>query len=341
MKKILLVFALLLLAGCLCPYLLGGSKDVLELVPKSANVVLIVRPSAILNDSDLSSLYNYGGTAYNKQRIETTTGIDPTKIDRIVLFTEVNSLKSTDNSYGAFIARGTMDKNTVLDKMRVDNYVTQLSYGGQDLYEISSKQSPGDVSYFSFLDSSTLVGGTKEAVEDSIDTNAGKMDSVKTRQNLSQIYDALDKNSLIILLMDIPQQMKREISQSLSSQPNFQALSQIDCIGLSAVKNSKNINIKMLVTADDASSATDVSDAFDKGLSTLKGVAPAGSTIETIANKLSVDAKGVTVTVNLQTTSNELNSLIGELSSLGGANSQGGTGAGDNGSSIQGIILPG
>jgi len=341
MKKIILVFALLLLAGCVCPYLPGGSKDELELVPSSANVVIIVRPSAILNDSDLSQLYSSNGGTASIQNIQTSTGIDPTKIDRFVLFTQINSLQSTGNSYGGFIARGTIDQNSVLDKMRVDNDVTQLSYGGQTIYEMSSKQSPENITYFSFLDSSTLVGGTKQVVEDSIDTNAGKMDNVLTRQNLSQTYNTFDKNSLVIILMDVPPQLKSDISQSLSSQPDYASLSQIDCLGLSAVKNSGTININTLITADDAASATGVSDALDKGLSTFKGVVPSGSTMQAVANKMDVVSKGATVTVSFSTTANELNSLMNEFSSMSGAGGSAGvSGSGNNGTNTQGIILP-
>jgi hypothetical protein len=344
MKKILLVLALLLIAGCICPYLLAGSKDELELVPKTANFVLILRPSAILNDSSLSQLYNSNGQ-YNIQDIETTTGIDPTQMDRLVLFAQFDSLQSSPESYSGFIAHGTIDQNTVLDKMRVDNDVTQLTYGGQTIYEISPMDAPENVSYFAFLDSSTLVGGTKEAVEDSIDTSAGKMNSVLTLQNMSQTYDSFDKNSLVIVLMYVPTQLKSELSQDLNSEPafaDFTALSEIDCIGLSLVKNGDTMNINTLLTADDTASAGDVSDALSKGLLDFKGsqyVQP-GTALASIVNKVDIETKGATVTVDLSTTPDELNSLIGEFSSMSGG-SQGGNGAGNNNQNSQATSPPG
>jgi len=311
MKKILLLFALLLLPGCIWPW--GGSKDELELVPKSANSVIILRPSAIFNDSDISSFYSQANITDEVGRVEATTGIDETKINRMVLFMKFESTKPSRSSYGGFIVRGAIDKNKILESMKLNNIIANMSYGNQPVYEVSAKQAPQNKSYFYFFDSNTLVGGTREAVQDSIDASSGKTESVKSRQKLSQTYDALDKNSLLIFLLDIPPQLKSDISQSAGNLSNSKAFSRVDCVGLSLAKEGRNININLQAAAEDAPSANDASNAIGDGLSTLKGLAPSGSVFETIINKMNVGAKGDKVTASLTITFDELKSLRDEL----------------------------
>jgi hypothetical protein len=312
MKKILLVLALLLLAICVWPW--GGSKDALDLVPKSANSVIITRPSPMLNDPDILSFYNSSQTAaYEIKRVEATTGINETKIDRLVLFFNFDSFKRSNDSYGGFILSGSIDKDRVLQSMRLNNEVTEMSYGNHAFYEVYPKQNPGNMSYFSFLDDSTLVGGTKQAVEDSIDVSSGKLESVKARQKLAQTYGALDKQSLLIFLLDVSPNMKREMNNTPGNQSTSRAFSHIDCMGLSFAKDGKDINIKLLVNTEDAVSANDVSNALGDSLYSLNGIAPRGSTLEKIIKKVNIAAKGNIVTMTLQTTFDELKNLQNEL----------------------------
>ncbi len=319
MRKILLVFAIaLLLAGCVLPW---GSKDELEMVPKSANAVVILRLSAMFNDSDLS-LQTWQNMSSELKRAEETSGVNPSKIDRLVLFMKVNSLQSTSESYGGFIARGTMDKNNILEKMRVNNVVTEMDYANHNMYEISSNEEPENKSYFSFLDDNTIVGGTRQAVQDSIDTDSGKMESVKSNKQLIQVYDMLDKNSLVMFFMEISPDMKSEMSDSQQTQLNTAALSHVNSTGFSFVKGGKATNFKLLFVAEDDPSASDISDFFTKGLSTLKGLVPAGSTSETVVKKVKVETKGSIVTVSLLSTTDQLKKLQDELQTFSTPTSQ-------------------
>jgi hypothetical protein len=172
------------------------------------------------------------------------------------------------------------------------------------------------VTYFSFLDGNTLAGGSENAVKDSIDTSAGKMDSVKKRQNLSQTYDSLDKDSLLILLLDSTPNMRSEMSKSSSGPFNTTALSHMKCMGISLLKQANNINIKMLLTADDAESANDISDGFDNMLSLIKDspLVQSGSTLEKVLKKVKLDTNESAVTVTLSTTYSQLTDLRDEFS---------------------------
>jgi hypothetical protein len=314
MKKITLVLAFLLIAGCCALLPLGGAKDEIELVPKTANIVVILRPSALINDSDFSSIYDSnGGMTSQITKFEDTSGIDPAKIDRVVFFSSINSFQHADFSYGAFIMRGTMDKDKILTNMRTDNSVTETSYGGQTLYELTPNDTPENKSYYCFLDANTLLGGTKKAVQDSIDTNAGKMNSVKTRQNLSSIYDSFDKNSLAILLMDISSGMKNDISGSIPEQLNATSLSHMNSLGVSVAREASDINFTVMMVAENAHSASDLSTFFGNTASLLKGVVKSGSTEETFLNDLNIKKKGDAVTLSLLTTSYDFQNLRDEM----------------------------
>jgi hypothetical protein len=317
MKKITLLLAVLLLAGCCALLPLGGSKDVLEFVPKSANFVAIARSSAIFNDSDLSTYRS----PYTSQidTMESHTGIDFTKMDKILLFIDSKIITSPSSSssmpYMGFILRGSINKDQILAKMRVDNTVTNFTYGNNVIYELSPTDNPESKSYFSFLDDSTLIAGSREAVQDSIDVGSGKQDSIKSNQRFSQTYDALDKNSLLILLVEVSPPMKDYINNIKGLPFNTTALSRMDFVGFSLAKQAKNLDIKLLVTAPDTVSANGISNALDKALSFAQGATQSGSALEAFVKKVKVVANGDTVTVTLSSTIDEIKQVQTESQS--------------------------
>jgi hypothetical protein len=309
MKKIIII-AILLLTGCCALLPLGGSKDELEFVPKPANLVVILRPSAIFNDPDFPSLDSQYDITSQMNKLEENSGIDLTKLDRFVLFT--NSDSST--SYGGFIARGPIKKDDVVENIAVDNIITNTTYGGHVIYEITPKEA-GNGSYLSFLDDNTFVLGSKDAVKDSIDVSSGKLESVKSRQNLSQTYDALDKKSLLILLMDVSPKMKKDIKNLKGIPFNADAMSRMKCAGLSLARGDANVSLEVLVTADDSASASGISNSLGKVISLIKVNAPSGSATESVIERLNVKTKGNTVTVTLPSTFDDLKQMVDELQS--------------------------
>jgi hypothetical protein len=312
MKKITLVLAVLLLAGC-CGFLsLSSPKDVFELVPKTADIIIIARPSAILNDSDLSSYTPDMQSQINSA--QQGSGMDPAKIDKVVIFMTSSSLNS-QTPYTGFIIRGTINKGTVLGNISHTNTITNTTYGNSLVYEAYPRGGSGTPSYFTFLDDSTLVVGTQDAVQNTIDVNSGKMDSIKSNQNLSQMYSSFDKNSLVMLLM-VDSAAVRDYTSSMSSAAlDTSSLSSADYFGLSILKEMKNINIKLLVTADNSASANSISTLFNKILSTVKGLTKSGSATETLVNNINVATSGSMVTVTLSTTPDQLKQVQADMQS--------------------------
>jgi len=323
MKKIIPLFILtLLLLGC-CGFIpWGGSKDEFEMIPKSANAVVILKPSFILNDSDLSSLYSSSSEINSEMsRAEETTGINPEKIDRLVLFFELDSLTQQSESYGGFIASGAIDKDKILEKMKLNNVVTELNYNNHVMYEVSPEEMPENKTYFAFIGGNiisggnVLVGGTEEAVKDSIDLDAGKGESIRSRGNLSRIYDNFDKNSFFIFMIESSQDIKQSMNTGLGPL-NLSALSHTDSLGLSVNKAGHDIDFKLMLLADGATGANNISKLLEKTISLVKGVSKSGSSLETVLTNIKIKTTGTEVSVSLTSTIDELSNAYDAISAL-------------------------
>jgi hypothetical protein len=317
MKKILALLALLLVGCISLPW--WGSKDEFEMVPKSANALIILRPSSILNDSDFVSQYNSSQEMeYEMGRVEATTGIDPTKIERLVLFFKFDSFTQESEAYGGFVAKGNIESSKVLEKMRANNMITELKYENRVLYEISSKQSPENKTYMSFLDGNILVGGSRKAVEDCIDLSNGKGESVRGRQKLSRAYDKLERKSLFIFLLESSQNMKREMNESNEELFSIKALSRMESLGFSLDKREKTVDFRLFVLAEDAAGANEITKLFEKSLSIAKGFSRSGSTLESVLARIKLESSGNEVSSSLSSDLDELGKLNDEVAQLTG-----------------------
>ncbi|QLJ52808.1 MAG: hypothetical protein Sv326_0633 [Candidatus Fermentimicrarchaeum limneticum] len=316
MKRIMLLFlAVLLIAGCVnLPW--GAPRDELEMVPQAANALIIFRPSSTLNDSDFASLYNSSEQmSFEISRIAATTGIDPAKIDRMVLFFNFDSFTQESETYGGFVASGVIEKENILEKMKLNNIITELKYGSSTIYEITSRELPENKTYLSFL-GGMLVGGSRKAVEDSIDLSNGKGVSVKSRKNLMKAYDELGKDSVFLFLMESTPQMRKEINETQQQLFSIRPLSRMQSVGFSIEKKGKAVDLKLLTLADDAASAADISDLFNSSVSIGKTLAGEGSAARDVLSKIRVRANGNEVSVLLSSDMDELGKLNDELSQM-------------------------
>jgi len=315
MKRIMLLFlAALLIAGCVnLPW--GAPRDELEMVPQAANALMIFRPSSTLNDSDFASLYNSSEQmSFEITRIEATTGINPAKIDRMVLFFNFDSFTQESETYGGFVASGVIEKENILEKMKLNNLITELKYGSSTIYEITSKEIQENKTYLSFLGGSMLVGGSRKAVEDSIDLSNGKGASVKSRKSLMKAYDELGKESVFLFLMESTPQMRKEINETQQQLFSIKSLSRMQAVGFSVEKKGKAVDLKLLTLADDAASAADISDLFNSSVSLGKTLSGEGSAAREVLSKIRVRANGNGVSVLLSSDMDELGRLNDELS---------------------------
>ncbi|MEM3555156.1 MAG: DUF3352 domain-containing protein [Candidatus Micrarchaeia archaeon] len=313
MRKLAIV-ALLLLLGCVTlPW--ETQKDELEMVPNSANALIIFRPSSLLNDSDFIALYNSSEEMQLEiKRIEATTGINPTNVERIVLFFKFDSLEQESETYGGFIARGKIEKEKILDSMKLNNLINELKYNNQIIYEVTSKEAPENKTYFSFLQN-FLVGGSKEAVEDSVDLVNGKGESIKARSSLKRVYEKLDEKAVFMLLFENTEAIRRELNSSDGSF-GVAAFSKTKSTGFSISKEGRKINFKAIILADDAPSANDISKLIESSLSLARGISPAESTLADVLGKIKVETHTEEIWVKLETNLDEIEKLNKELDEL-------------------------
>jgi len=326
MKKIILVLILALFVfGCCGISLPGGSKDEFEMIPKAANAVIILKPSSILNDSDLKS-FRTGDIDYEMSHFEQNTGINPRSIDRLIIFFSIDSLNQQEVPYSGLIAKGTMDKDKILEKIRENNTVIELNYDTRVMYEISPTETSANESYLSFIGDNVIVTGSKEAVQDSIDVDTGKGDSIEKRQNLTSVYNQLGKDSLLLLMVESSPNIKREISKAGSQATallNLQPLSQMDSLGLSLNKVGKDIDFRLIIFTDQAAGASGIVRVLDKAISTARDMSQSGSSVEKLLAKIKIATDKNEVSVSLSSTFNEIKKAYGELSTASEINRPG------------------
>ena len=316
MKKIILVLILALFVfGCCGISLPGGSKDEFEMIPKAANAVIILKPSSILNDSDLKS-FQTGDIKYEMSHFEQNTGINPRSIDRLIIFFSIDSLNQQEVPYSGLIAKGTMDKDKILEKIRENNTVIELNYDTRVMYEISPTETSANESYLSFIGDNVIVTGSKEAVQDSIDVDTGKGDSIEKRQNLTSVYNQLGKDSLLLLMVESSPNIKREISTESSQVQliNLQPVSQIDSLGISLDKAGSKIDLSMVVFTDQAAGASGIVRILDKVISIARGLPQAGSSTKNLLSKIHIGTSKNEVSLNVSSTLNELRNVYTEIS---------------------------
>lgn len=315
MRKPILLLLLLLLAGCLTlPW--EAQKDELEFVPRAANALIIFRPSSLLNDSDFNSLYNSSDEVqFEVKRVEATTGINPAKLERIVLFFTFDSLKQESEAYGGFIARGEIEKEKVLNSMKLNNIIKETTYNNQVIYEVSSKEAPENKTYFSFLQNNILIGGSRNAVQDAVDVSNGKGESVKARSALKRAYEKLDSKAVFLLLFENTPQIKEELKTS-GGMPSPAPLSGMDSLGFSISKKERNLDFTTILIAQDASSANNISNLIERSISFLKGLSPQDSALEKITKKIRIETRNDEVWVTLSSTLDEIEKLSKEIEEL-------------------------
>ena len=314
MKKVipLLILALLIFGCCsILPW--SSSKDEFEMIPKTANAVVIIKPSSILNDTDLKSISS-SEIDNELERVQETTGIDPQTIDRFILFFKLDSFNQQSLTYYGFIAKGAINKDRVLGKMRVDGTVNELNYDDRVMYEMSPNHTPQDKTYFYFINSNTLIGGSKEAVEDSVALDTGKGESIKSRPSLTKLYNELGRDSMFVLLVQSSSNINHELNREFASSINITALSHMDSIGLSLNKVEKNVALNMIILADDSAGANDISELLSNVLSIAKGMSNSSSSLGSLLEKISIAPTGNEVSVTFSSTFSKLKAAYNELS---------------------------
>ena len=323
-KTIPLLMLTLLILGC-CGIIWPGTKDEFEMIPKTANAVVILRPSSILGDTDLTPLFG-SEVDYEIGQIERNTGIDLSKMDRLLIFLKFDSFTQQDAAYYGFIAKGTIDKDKILENIREDNTVSELDYHNRVMYRISPVEMSANESYLSFIGGDVLVSGSKEAVEDSIDVEAGNADSITGRQNLTAVYSEIGKDPIFVFLVESSPAIKREISTMGDQAPeslNLQVLSEVESLGLSIGKTGKNIEIRMIALTTDSTSAGLIVRVLEKAVSTARNMSQSGTSVRTLLAKISIKTDKNEVSVSLSPTLDELETAYDELFTNVGITSSG------------------
>jgi hypothetical protein len=292
----------------------------MDLVPSTADSVLIIKTSELLQDKDFATLYENSRASNLQQNIgkfEAESGINASQINKVIIFLTLDQAEVTDlrDAKIGLILRGTLDKNKIIESMRNVTTISETQYEGYTIYSDLQSDSKADIA---FIEDGMMVVGTKGATKEVIDVKKGKLASIKSNSNITKVFENIDMGSIFIFATQIPESSKKEIPNNVGP-ISVKSFSSIRSLGFSISKAAEKIEIKFASFSDDAASASKVADTIDGSIKLAKGMVESGSKIEALLKKITVSSKGEIVTIQLSTISSELKDVGDELNKLTGA----------------------
>ena len=326
MKKVslLLLMLLLLVVSPLIGCSSGGATNPIGLVPKNANVVGHVDLSKILQDKDLTGIYDkvpkdpsYPQTfddalAEAKDKL----GIDPSDFDEIVLFSDTSESTGEDSSANfALIVKGTFNKSDLLNAIETaaEEAAVQLDitdYKGYEIYTVADEEGT-----FVFLSNTMLAFGPTEWVKNVVDVEKG--DAPALSGELLDTYNKLG-DALLKLAMAVPPNAgEGKLGESASQYlGDLSAFDKVESVGMTLTKNEKAVALDVKLCCADSDSAQSIEQSIN-GLITLVKLLMAMSenqqqnqALDTFLEKVEISRADSCVNINITTTLTEIEDLI-------------------------------
>lgn len=306
MKNLLLLLtaSAILLAGC-CS--LPWGPDAFALVPSDATTVTILKPDAILLDSDLSQFYaaaNNGEDLNGElSRVLEGTGIDPRTVSKMVFFTVEDGGVSS-----AYMFQDPPRIELAEPALRSGSSWASSEYSGYSIYQ------SGDRS-IAFV-GGNVVAGDLPAVKAAIDVKNGVRQDVKQNGKIMAMLSGLEQDSPVLAASELTPAVRAKIS---SSQGPLDAASAslVDSAGLQIRKNSANISMRMVLSEASAEDAARVKSALYGASTLLSAMADNGGALKSFLNKLQVSESGNAISISVETTADEVRAVKAELASVG------------------------
>lgn len=296
---IFLISSLLLPAsGCQPTY------KAIEIVPADINLIAGIQISKIVNDQDIINAYNEmekesgQPQTFNEALDELfkESGIDINDFSKALIFGDISNIEQSE--YVGFIAEGTFDKNDFIKNVE-ENSGEEFSTSNYKGYKLYSGED--DDFSFSFLNDKMLLGGSTQAVRDSIDVIKG--DSKPFEGQLLDTYNRFS-NALISLAIEVPE----EARDTFTDQPmtgdmpvSLDAFSSIDVVGFSLDKENSTLNGRIELHFLDADSVQDAYDTLSGMISMFKGMMEETGLKELLGNiEVSISESWITLAIKIE-----------------------------------------
>ena len=297
MKRILpivLVLVLLLSAAFSCS---AANSAQLKLVPGTANMVVQIQVSKVLNNAALQLVYSELATMNSTMpqtagellnQLTQKTGFDLSAISNAVLFADIESANETQDMYAGVIASGTFDESAMVDQSRqaltTSDYKGFTVYAGtQDKFEIV------------FLGQNQAAFGSPKAVRDVIDVN------IKDQRPLSGIViDTLDRvgAALISGAFAPPESLRGGLADRVAAQfpVSLKSFQNLNAIGFAIDQPGLNITVRADARFGATTSLQDARDVITGLISITKGTSQ-DQTIKNALGNIKVNTSGTWLSV--------------------------------------------
>jgi len=326
MKKviILLLMVLLLVVSSLvgCSNSSGGVTNPIGLVPKKANLVGQVDLSKILQDKDLTGIYDKvpKNSSYPQTFDDALTqlkdqyNIDLNNFQEGLFFADVSG--STDQgNYTGVIVEGTFNKSDLIAAIQsaADVQLSTIKYKDYEIYTDELEETA-----IAFLGNTTFVIGEMQPVKDVIDVKKGDAKALS-----GEVLDTYNKlgDTLIKVAMAVPPGVAEgNLGQSASQVlGNLSAFDKVKTVGMTLSKGNSSVALNVKLCCADSDSAQSIEDSINV-LIGFAGLFISGSgdqqqnqALSTLLKNVEVSRSDSCVNVSLSMTVAEIEDLIQSL----------------------------
>ena len=323
MKKVivLLLMVLLVVSPLLgCSSSSGGATTPIGLVPKKANMVIQADLSKILQDKDLTGIYDQvpKDSSYPQTfddalaQLRDQYNIDLNSFQEGVFFGDISE-SSDEVDYSGAIVKGTFNKNDLITAIQSgsDTEWSTSKYKDYDIYSNEVEDSA-----FAFLNDNMFVIGTTQPVKDVIDVKKGDAKALS-----GEVLDTYNKlgDALIKVAMAVPPGIAEgDVGQSASEVlGNLSAFDKVKTVGMTVTKDDQSLALNMKLCCADSDSAQSIEDSIN-GLIGFIGLAISMSgadqeqyqTLSDLLDKVEVSRSDSCVDISLAATIAQIEELI-------------------------------
>jgi hypothetical protein len=297
----------------------GGATNPIELVPKNANVVGHVDLSKILQDKDLTGIYDqvpkdpsYPQTFDDAlAKLKDEYNIDLKSLQEGIFFADISGSADQGN-YSGVIIEGTFNKSDLIAAIQsaAGTELSTIKYKDYEIYTDELQESA-----IAFLSDNMLVIGAMEPVKDVIDVKKGdaKALSGEVLDTYNKLGDALIKVAVAVPSGVAEGQLGESASQILG---DLSAFDKVKSVGMTLSKNNKSVALNVKLCCADSDSAQSIEQSIN-GLITfaqfLTGMSEnqqQNQALDTLLNKIKVTRSDTCVSINITATLTEIEDLI-------------------------------
>jgi hypothetical protein len=338
-KKTLSIFIVVLLISL--PLGCGGEETSTtiitpaELVPQKANMIGNIDLSQILEDEDITALYEAmpvepGDPQTLDEALDLAIGeigLDLMDFREGLIFGEISEATG-DMDYGGIAVKGTFEESDLIASIGsgIDEEFTTISYKGYEIYTDSDEEMG-----IASLGSDAFVIGPMEAVEDAIAVKEGDQPAIsgKLLDTYNDLADGLVKVAMLVPPGAIEEGLQ-EFAGELPLELPLDALTNLDTVGITLAKEEQSMTASLKLCFTDSDSAEAVEGLISSAISMIGMIEVPeeglGITEEKILeqvrellNKIEVDTTDSCLTVSLELTLAEIEDLIETIISMEGS----------------------